>query len=332
MSIPIEKVVIQALAHEIRRNLLRLLQAEPYSFTELMRIFDVSSGKLNYHLNQVAGFIGKNKATEKYELTSLGQKAVEFLNEWHQNLSNTERSLLYNAYTSQKTGDKKKKKSFSEYLLVVHEAYLNELVDRIEDLLKHLPKYELDRETQRVASNLLRMGFKLNNQTYKERGEKLSANLPPKFLADVYRNTGELLLKNNPNDSKGLEYFQKAFDEWKKDVESGKPYISDYWDTLKLLEALKEYQMIDLLQIGKEILLDQQMKNQTYEYNVHPNQLDIIVQLARIMIGIETKDQILSYFSLAEEMITTTFQQPEYILARDIISIFHDIQPNNSIK
>lgn len=171
MSIPIEKVVIQAIAHEIRRNLLRLLHTEPYSFTELMRIFNVSSGKLNYHLNQIAGFISKDKATEKYKLTSLGQKAVKFLDEWHQNLSDTERALLYNAYTFQKTGVKKKKKSFSEFLFVFHEPYLNDLVDRIEDLLNQVPKYELDRETQRVATNLLRMGFKLNNQAFVDRGE-----------------------------------------------------------------------------------------------------------------------------------------------------------------
>jgi len=171
MSIPIEKVVIQAIAHEIRRNLLRLLHTEPYSFTELMRIFNVSSGKLNYHLNQIAGFISKDKATEKYKLTSLGQKAVKFLDEWHQNLSDTERALLYNAYTFQKTGVNKKKKSFSEFLFVFHEPYLNDLVDRIEDLLNQVPKYELDRETQRVATNLLRMGFKLNNQAFVDRGE-----------------------------------------------------------------------------------------------------------------------------------------------------------------
>lgn len=320
MSVPIERVVIQALAHEIRRNLLRLLQTESYSFTELMRIFNVSSGKLNYHLSQIAGFISKNSATEKYELTSLGQKAVKFLDEWHQNLSNTERALLYNAYTFQKTGVNKKKKSFSEFLFVFHEPYLNDLVDRIEDLLKHVPKYDLDYETQSVAINLLRMGFKLNNKAYKERGEILASNLPPKLLLKVYQRTGELLLKNNPNNSQGLEYFQKAFEEWKKDIQSRK-LTSDYWDNLKLLEALKENQMIDLLQIGKELLLEQLLNTQTLEMSY--SQSKFIAQLARIMIGIETKEQIVSYFSLAEEMITTTFQQPEYILARGITDFHH---------
>ncbi|MFX0094955.1 MAG: ArsR family transcriptional regulator, partial [Candidatus Hodarchaeota archaeon] len=68
MSIPSEKVIIQAISHNIRREILRIIDTEPKSFTELLNYFDISTGKLTYHLNQIKGFVLKNEETIKYEI------------------------------------------------------------------------------------------------------------------------------------------------------------------------------------------------------------------------------------------------------------------------
>ena len=69
MSIPSEKVIIQAIAHNIRREILRILVDYPRTFTDLLNHFDISTGKLNYHLTQIKGFIAKNEETAKYEIS-----------------------------------------------------------------------------------------------------------------------------------------------------------------------------------------------------------------------------------------------------------------------
>lgn len=104
MLIPTEQVVIQALDHETRRIILRLVQARAYSFSELMKLLDISSGKLNYHLSQIAGFIGKNEHTGKYESTVLGVRAIDLLDLLQQNLTDQETSLLCEAYVTQIAG------------------------------------------------------------------------------------------------------------------------------------------------------------------------------------------------------------------------------------
>ena len=94
MLIPSEKVIIQALDHDIRRIILRLVQARGYSFSDLMNLLDISSGKLNYHLSQIAGFIKKNKQTGKYETTILGVKTIDLLDLLQQNLTDEEAPFL----------------------------------------------------------------------------------------------------------------------------------------------------------------------------------------------------------------------------------------------
>ncbi|MFX0052429.1 MAG: helix-turn-helix domain-containing protein, partial [Candidatus Hermodarchaeota archaeon] len=81
MSIPSEKIIIQAIAHDIRREILRILDSDPRTFTELLNHFDISSGKLTYHLNQIKGFVLKNEETAEYEVSSLGKKALDDLPE-----------------------------------------------------------------------------------------------------------------------------------------------------------------------------------------------------------------------------------------------------------
>ena len=106
MSIPSEKVIIRAIAHDIRREILRVLQDYPRTFTDLLNHFDISTGKLNYHLTQIKGFIAKNEETIKYEITSLGKKALEILSLINRDVTEVDQPLLKEAFISQKDTSK----------------------------------------------------------------------------------------------------------------------------------------------------------------------------------------------------------------------------------
>ncbi|NHJ02320.1 MAG: ArsR family transcriptional regulator [Candidatus Heimdallarchaeota archaeon] len=102
MSIPSESVIIKAISHDIRREILRMVNIEPRKFTDLLNFFDISTGKLNYHLNQIQGFIMKNEETSLYGISSLGLKALEILDMINQDIQDTDQSLLKKAFISQK--------------------------------------------------------------------------------------------------------------------------------------------------------------------------------------------------------------------------------------
>ena len=78
MAIPSEDVIIHAISHQIRREILEILKMGTKTFSDLLNHFDISTGKLNYHLTQIKGFIRKDEEG-KYELTSLGLRALEIL-------------------------------------------------------------------------------------------------------------------------------------------------------------------------------------------------------------------------------------------------------------
>jgi len=77
----IENVTFQALAHPTRRIIIRILQSrnQGVSYTELITELGLSTGKLNYHLEQLKGLMEKN-ANHYYVLTTFGKKVVEHLN------------------------------------------------------------------------------------------------------------------------------------------------------------------------------------------------------------------------------------------------------------
>jgi DNA-binding transcriptional ArsR family regulator len=84
----IEGVIFQALAHEVRRSILKMISScGSVSYTELTLELGLSTGKLNYHLEQLEGLIEKN-ADRRYVLTPFGKKALNQLN-----LIKTERSV-----------------------------------------------------------------------------------------------------------------------------------------------------------------------------------------------------------------------------------------------
>jgi hypothetical protein len=77
----IETVTFQALAHPTRRTIIRIVQMrnQGVSYTELITELGLSTGKLNYHLEQLKGLIEKN-SDHFYVLTPFGAKALEHLN------------------------------------------------------------------------------------------------------------------------------------------------------------------------------------------------------------------------------------------------------------
>ena len=100
-----EDVIIHAISHRIRREILELLANKPKTFSELLIHFDISTGKLNYHLNQIKGFIAKNNENT-YELTPLGLKALEIIEIIRSQVTENEQGYIKEAYTSQKNDSK----------------------------------------------------------------------------------------------------------------------------------------------------------------------------------------------------------------------------------
>lgn len=76
----IENVTFQALAHPMRRTIIRPVESrdQGISYTELITECRISTGKLNYHLEQLKGLIEKN-TNQRYVLTPFGKKTVEHL-------------------------------------------------------------------------------------------------------------------------------------------------------------------------------------------------------------------------------------------------------------
>ncbi len=95
-------MILQALSHSIRRNILRLLRESSKTYTDISDHFDISRGKLNYHLNQMAGFLEK---TEKglYRITSLGKKALDILDNIRHTITGDDQTRIKQAYVSQKS-------------------------------------------------------------------------------------------------------------------------------------------------------------------------------------------------------------------------------------
>jgi predicted transcriptional regulator len=100
----IENVIFQALAHPMRRAILRIAESNEkgVSYTELIMELSLSTGKLNYHLEQLEGLIEKN-VERRYVLTSFGKKALNQLNLIKQETNPEDEKYVKNAALSQKT-------------------------------------------------------------------------------------------------------------------------------------------------------------------------------------------------------------------------------------
>ena len=99
----IEEVILQALGHEVRRNILRIIERSEKgaSYTDLMEELHLSTGKLNYHLKELDGFVEKNKE-RAYVLTPLGRKALDLLSTIGNGLNKDYEKFVKTAYRAQR--------------------------------------------------------------------------------------------------------------------------------------------------------------------------------------------------------------------------------------
>ncbi len=105
MAIPSEDVIFNALNHEIRREILRLLNKRPLAYSQLMEHFAITSGKLNYHLKLLTGFIDKDEGG-LYQNTALGARILNILEGFHDTIEDDDLPLIKRAYITQQEESK----------------------------------------------------------------------------------------------------------------------------------------------------------------------------------------------------------------------------------
>lgn len=88
----------------MRRTILKIIAYRPegVSYTDLITELGLSTGKLNYHLEQLEGLVGKNEK-RYYVLTPLGKKALNQLNLIKEELSSEDEKYVRIAEASQKS-------------------------------------------------------------------------------------------------------------------------------------------------------------------------------------------------------------------------------------
>ena len=101
----IEDVIIQALSHPERRNIIEILgtSMEGVSYSEILAEIGLNTGKMNYHLKLLEGIIERDK-NRRYTLTPLGKKAFMILNSITEELENGYEDYLSKARQSQGSG------------------------------------------------------------------------------------------------------------------------------------------------------------------------------------------------------------------------------------
>jgi len=71
--------VLKAISHSIRQRILKLIADNTFqSYTDIMQKLALSTGKLNFHLKQLAGLIEK-QSDGSYVLTTIGNKAIDIM-------------------------------------------------------------------------------------------------------------------------------------------------------------------------------------------------------------------------------------------------------------
>ena len=76
----LEDLVIRALSHSERKNILKIVASYPegVNYTGILGESGLSTGKLNYHLGQLTGFLERGD-DRLYMVTELGRKAISVL-------------------------------------------------------------------------------------------------------------------------------------------------------------------------------------------------------------------------------------------------------------
>lgn len=71
-------IIFKAMQHPIRRRILRNLNENPITYTEIQRDLNIDNGLLNYHLDAMNSLITKNNE-EKYTLSEFGRATVNLV-------------------------------------------------------------------------------------------------------------------------------------------------------------------------------------------------------------------------------------------------------------
>lgn len=101
----IEEIIIQALRHPERRNIIDILgtSMDGVSYSEILGEIGLNTGKMNYHLKLLEGVIERDK-NRRYTLTPIGKKAFMILNSMTEDLENGYEDYLSKARQSQGKG------------------------------------------------------------------------------------------------------------------------------------------------------------------------------------------------------------------------------------
>jgi uncharacterized RDD family membrane protein YckC len=70
--------ILRVLSHNIRREILIILRKKEQSFSELMSILDIDTGKMSFHLRILKQFIDQTES-RKYRLNRFGKNALVIL-------------------------------------------------------------------------------------------------------------------------------------------------------------------------------------------------------------------------------------------------------------
>ncbi len=100
----VERVIFQALSHPMRRTILRIIGSRPegISYSELIAELSLSTGKLNYHIEQLQGLIERD-VNHRYFLTSFGRKALNQLEQLRREVSSEDENFVKMARLSQQS-------------------------------------------------------------------------------------------------------------------------------------------------------------------------------------------------------------------------------------
>jgi len=76
----VEDVIIQALGHRERRNILKIVHSAENgaSYSEILGELGLNTGRMNYHLRQLEGLIERDDQ-RRYRLTPLGERSLGIL-------------------------------------------------------------------------------------------------------------------------------------------------------------------------------------------------------------------------------------------------------------
>ena len=101
----IEDIILQALNHPERRNIIEILGASPegVSYSNILGEIGLNTGKMNYHLKLLEGVIERDE-NRLYTLTPIGKKAFSILNSISEDLENGYEVYLNKVKQSQGTG------------------------------------------------------------------------------------------------------------------------------------------------------------------------------------------------------------------------------------